>query len=137
MRRVALFGLTSGALIVGAFVLSLLQGRSTPVSSLVLVVLGAGMLATSIRILLPSYSPRFQGQLARFEAMTEAQRVRMFRKQLLVVSIVLLVEIPVAALAWSNVEWQRWITAAIGTTVLSFLVILMVIIVRRRRFTLR
>jgi hypothetical protein len=115
----------------------LLQGRSTPVSSLVLLILGGGMLVTSIRILLPSYRPKFDGQLRRFEAMTEAQRIRMFRKQLLVVTIVLLVEIPVAALAWSNVEWQRWITAAIGTTVLFFLIILAVIIIRRRKFALK
>jgi putative Mn2+ efflux pump MntP len=135
MRRLALTSLLFGALILGAFVLALLQGRSTPVSSLVLLILGGGMLATSIRILLPSYRPKFDGQLRRFEAMTEAERVRMFRKQLLVVAIVLLVEIPVAVLAWSNVEWQRWITAAIGTTVLLFLIILGVII-RRRRFSL-
>jgi putative Mn2+ efflux pump MntP len=135
MRRLALISLLFGALILGAFVLALLQGRYTPISSLVLLILGGGMLATSIRILLPSYRPKFDGQLRRFEAMTEAQRVRMFRKQLLVVAIVLLVEIPVAVLAWSNVEWQRWITAAIGTTVLLFLIILGVII-RRRRFSL-
>jgi hypothetical protein len=134
MRRVAPLLLLTGALIVGGFIPALLQGRPIPAPSLVLAFVGAGILAISIRILLPSFPENVRKRFARLEAMTEEQRVRMFRKQLLVVTIVLLVEIPVAALSWSNVEWQGWITAAIGITVLSFLVILAVIILRRRKF---
>ena len=135
MRRIALSGLAAGALIVGAFLLALLQDRSLPGPSLVFVILGAGILAVSIRIFLPSYPQSIQRRFARLEAMTEEQRQvslgRMIRKQLVVVGVALLVEIPVAAALWSLVEWRSLIAGAVGTTVLSF-VLLGAILLRRR-----
>src|SRR5438128_12196336 len=80
------------------------------------------MLAVSIRILLPSYPQSVQRRFARVEAMTEEQQKaylgRVFRKQLLVVVVVLLIEIPVAALSWSIVDWRPFLARAMGTTVL-------------------
>ena len=136
MRRIALSGLAAGALIVGAFLLALLQGRSVPGPSLAFVILGAGILAVSIRILLPSYSRSVQRRLARLEAMKDEQSQsrldRVFRKQALAVAIVLLIEIPVAALSWSNVDWRPLIAGALGTTLL-LLALLGAIILRRQR----
>src|SRR2546422_8555094 len=94
------------------------------------------MLAVSIRILLPSYPQTVQRRFTRVEAMTEEQRKaylgRVFRKQLFVVVVVLLIEISVAAFSWSIVDWRPFITGAIGTTV-PLLALLGVIILRRRK----
>jgi hypothetical protein len=114
----------TGALIVGGFILALLQGRPIPAPSLVFFILGAGILAVSIRILLPSYPQSAKKRFGKLEAMTTEQRqvylARMFRKQLLAVTIVLLVEIPVGALSWSYVDWRSWIVGMIATTLLSW-----------------
>jgi membrane-associated PAP2 superfamily phosphatase len=59
----------------------------------------------------------------------------MFRKQLLVVTIALIIEIPVAALSWSYVDWREWILGAIATTVL-FLALLVAIILKPRKAAL-
>src|SRR3989442_14765114 len=105
MRRTALFGLIAGAVIVGAFLLSRLEGRSVPGPGLAFVVLGAGILAVSIRILMPSYPQSDERRLARMEAMAEEQRRgylgRLFTRQLVVVVVVLIIEIVVGALFWS------------------------------------
>jgi hypothetical protein len=139
MRRVAPLLLLTGALIVGGFILALLQGRPIPAPSLVFFIFGAGMLAASIRILVPSYPQSVQKRFGKLEAMTEEQRqgylARMFRKQLLVVTIVLIIEIPVAALSWSYVDWRQWIVGAIATTVL-FMVLLGAITLQRRKAAL-
>ena len=136
MRRNALFSLAAGALFVGVFLLEAVQGRSLAAPSLALVILGGGMLAVSIRILLPSYPQSVQRRFARVEAMTEEQQKaylgRVFRKQLLLVIVVLLIEIPVAALSWSIVDWRPFIAEAMGTTVL-LLALLGVIILRHRK----
>ena len=135
-RRNALVSLVAGAVFVGVFVLEAMQGRSLAAPSLALVILGGGMLAVSIRILLPSYPQTVQRGFARVEAMTEEQRKaylgRVFRKQLFVVVVVLLIEISVAAFSWSIVDWRPFITGTIGTTVL-LLALLGVIILRRRK----
>src|SRR5437870_8978427 len=132
MRRIALSGLAAGALIVGAFLLALLQGRSVPGPGLAFVILGAGILAVSIRILLPSYPQSVERRLARVDAMAEDQRRayldRLFRKQLLVVLVVLLIEVPIGAFLWSFVEWRAWIVAAIATTVLLVTLLVALII---------
>jgi hypothetical protein len=124
-----------GALIVGGFILALLQGRPIPAPSLVFFIFGAGMLAGSIRILLPSFPDNVRKRFARLEAMTAGQRqvylARMFRKQLLVITVVLLIEIPVGALSWSYVDWRSWIVGMIATTVL-FWALLAAMIVRGR-----
>ncbi len=133
MRRTALFGLVGGGVIVGAFLLSQLEGRSLPGPGLVLVILGAGMLSVSIRILLPSYPQSVERRLARLEAMAEEQRRaylgRLFRKQLVVVSVVLVIEILIGALSWSSVEWRSWIVASMATTIL-LLILLIALIIR-------
>jgi len=134
MRRTALFGLIAGAVIVGAFLRSRLEGRSLPGPGLAVVILGVGILAVSIRMLLPSYPQSVERRLARLDAMAEEQRRaylgRLFRKQLLVVLVVLLIEVPIGALSWSFVEWRAWIVAAIATTAL--LVTLLVALIIRR-----
>ena len=136
MRRYALFNLIAGAVIAGAFLLEVMQGRSLAADSLALVILGGGLFAVAIRILLRSYPQTVQRQFARVEAMTEEQRKaylgRVFRKQLFVVVVVLLIEISVAAFSWSIVDWRPFITGAIGATVL-LLALLGVIILRRRK----
>jgi len=133
MRRTALFGLVGGGVIVGAFLLSQLEGRSLSGPGLVLVILGAGMLSVSIRILLPSYPQSVERRLARLEAMAEEQRRaylgRLFRKQLVVVSVVLVIEILIGALSWSSVEWRSWIVASMATTIL-LLILLIALIIR-------
>src|SRR5207244_12972488 len=89
MRRTALFGLIAGALIAAAFLRTLLEGRSLPGPELAFVLLGAGILGVSIRILMPSYPQSVERRLARLEAMAEEQRRadlgRRFIKQLVVV----------------------------------------------------
>src|SRR2546422_5975805 len=136
MRRYALFNLLAGAVIVGAFLLEVMQGRSLAADSLALVILGGGLFAVAIRILLPSYPQTVQRQFARAEAMTEEQRKaylgRFFRKQLFVIVVVLLIEVPVAALSWSLVDWRPFIAGALGTTVL-LLPLLGWIILRQRK----
>ena len=136
MRRFALLSLLAGALIGGAFLLEVMQGRSLAAPSLALVILGGGMLAVSIRILLPSYPQTVQRRFARVEAITEEQRKaylgRVFRKQLLVIVVVLLIEVLVAALSWSTVDWRPFIAGAMGTTVI-LLALLGVIILRVRK----
>jgi hypothetical protein len=131
MRRSALSLLVIGVLLVGGF-LELLQARSLPIISFILLIGGAVAVAVSIWILLPSYPESVQKRLAQLEAMTEEQRQtylgRFFRKLLLVFTVVLLSEIPVAALSWSYVDWRPGIVA---TTVL-FLVLLVGLILRRR-----
>jgi hypothetical protein len=135
MRRSAFFVLVPGTAIVGLFLSELLQGRPFPISSVALSIVSAGALVVSIRILLPSYPETVRKRLARLDAMTEEQRreylARMFRKQLLVVTVVLLVEIPVGALSWSYVDWRSWIVGLIATTVL-FWALLAAMIVRGR-----
>jgi len=74
MRRTALFGLIAGALIAAAFLRTLLEGRSLPGPELAFVLLGAGILGVSIRILMPSYPQSVERRLARMEAMAEEQR---------------------------------------------------------------
>jgi hypothetical protein len=124
-----------GALIVGGFILALLQGRPIPTPSLVFFIFGAGILAVSIRILLPSFPDNVRKRFARLEAMTAEQRqvslARTFRKQLLVVTIVLLVEVPVGALSWSYVDWRSWIVGVMATTLL-FWALLAAMILRGR-----
>src|SRR3989442_15701732 len=94
------------------------------------------MLAVSIRILLPSYPQTVQRRFARVEAMTEEQRKAylglVFRKQLFVIVLVLLIEVPVAALSWSIVDWRPFIAGATGTTVIG-LALLGLIILRHRK----
>ena len=136
MRRYALFNLLAGAVIVGAFLLEVIQGRSLAADSLALVILGGGLFAVAIRILLPSYPQTVQRQFARVEAMTEEQRKaylgRFFRKQLFVIVVVLLIEVPVAALSWSVVDWRPFMAGAMGTTVIG-LALLGLIILRHRK----
>src|SRR2546428_6432412 len=115
MRRTALFGLIAGALVAAAFLRTLLEGRSLPGPELAFVLLGAGILAVSIRILMPSYPQSVERRLARMEAMAEEQRRaylgRLFTRQLVVVVVVLIIEIVVGALFWSFTEWRAWIVA--------------------------
>src|SRR3989442_13231905 len=96
MRRNALFSLAAGALFVGVFLLEAVQGRSLAAPSLALVILGGGMLAVSIRILLPSYPQSVQRRFARVEARTEEQQkanlVRGFRNPLLLALSLWLIE---------------------------------------------
>lgn len=91
------------------------------------------MLSVSIRILLPSYPQSVERRLARLEAMAEEQRRaylgRLFRKQLVVVSVVLVIEILIGALSWSSVEWRSWIVASMATTIL-LLILLIALIIR-------
>src|SRR2546422_6823548 len=120
MRRTALFGLIAGALIAAAFLRTLLEGRSLPGPELAFVLLGAGILGVSIRILMPSYPQSVERRLARMEAMAEEQRRaylgRLFIKQLVVVVVVLIIEIVVGALFWSFTEWRSWIVAGPANT---------------------
>ncbi len=135
MRRTALFGLIAGALIAAAFLRTLLDGRSLPGPELAFVLLGAGILAVSIRILMPSYPQSVERRLARMEAMAEEQRRaylgRLFTRQLVVVVVVLIIEIVVGALFWSFTEWRSWIVAGLATTIL--LLILLVALITRRQ----
>ena len=107
---------------VGAFLLDVMRSGSLYPPSLALVILAGGMLAVSIRTLLPSYPETVQRRFARVDAMTQEQRKayfgRVFRKGLLVVVVVLLIEILAAALLWSIVDWRPFIAGAVGTTVL-------------------
>src|SRR3989441_3093766 len=118
MRRTALFGLIAGALVAAAFLRTLLEGRSLPGPELAFVLLGAGILAVSIRILMPSYPQSVERRLARMEAMAEEQRRaylgRLFTRQLVVVVVVLIIDIVVGALFWSFTEWRAWIVAGLG-----------------------
>jgi len=135
MRRTALFGLIAGALVAAAFLRTLLERRSLPGPELAFVLLGAGILAVSIRILMPSYPQSVERRLARMEAMAEEQRRaylgRLFIKQLVVVVVVLIIEIVVGALFWSFTEWRSWIVAGLATTIL--LLILLVALIMRRQ----
>ena len=74
MRRFARLSLVGGGLVVGAFLLEVMRGRSLATPSLALVILAGGMLAVSIRILLPSYPQTVQRRFARVDAMTQEQR---------------------------------------------------------------
>src|SRR2546422_9989323 len=136
MRRFALFGLVAGALTVGTFLLEVMQGRSLTAPSLAFVILSGAMFAVAIRILLPSYPQTVQRRFAREEGMTEEQRKaylgRVFRKQLFVIVFVLLIEVPVAALSWSIVDWRPFIVGAVGTTVIA-LALLGLFILRHRK----
>jgi hypothetical protein len=67
MRRIAPLLLLAGAIIVGGFILAVLQGRPIPAPSLVFFILGGGILAASIRILLPSYPRALRSDLANWK----------------------------------------------------------------------
>src|SRR2546423_5720007 len=109
MRRNALIGLPAGALIVGAFLVAFVQGRAIPGPTLAFVILGGGMLAVSIRVLLPSYPESVKRRLARLEGLArDKQRTldRMIRNQLLAVAAALLIEIPIAIVFCPLDEWR-------------------------------
>ena len=135
MRRFASGGILVGALIVGGFLFALIQGRPIPGTGIVFVALGAGLLAGSVWVLLPSFSARVERRFAKMQAGIEEQQKayldRMLRKQLIGVVVVFFIEIPIAAELWSLVEWRTWIVAFVGTTV-TLLMLLVVIILRRR-----
>src|SRR2546427_1243784 len=88
MRRNAVFGIVAGASIVGAALLAVQQGRSFSGPSLLFVILGAGMLVVSLRLLMPSYSRRLRQKIVALESTPHQLRnervIRLNRKVLLV-----------------------------------------------------
>ncbi len=136
MRRNAEFGVFAGAIIVVAAMFTLLQGRSFSGASLLGAVFGVGLLAVSVRILLPSYPQRVHERWAKLDGLSEEGRRAYVRAGLrrgwVVVFAALLIEVPLAVLLWPLTEWQPWIAAILGTTALM-LALFTVGIVQQRR----
>jgi len=135
MRRNAVFGIVAGASIVGAALLAVLQGRSFSGPSLLFVILAAGMLVVSVRLLMPSYSRQLIQRITALEATSHELRnqrtIRLNRKVLLVLAVVFSVEVLIAFEVWPLREWQSWIAAMLGVT-LMLVVLVSLITVRAK-----
>jgi hypothetical protein len=118
-----ILGFLAGAAIAISAVISLAGGRTLSPPEMVLVVLGAGLLAISVRYLRPGRLDRIR---QRYEAALRsagddrfAAVRRVLRRSLLITILALAIEIPVASLVWSAHGWQPFIAIVIGTTLLT------------------
>ncbi|HYM40444.1 MAG TPA: hypothetical protein VEY12_09970 [Thermoplasmata archaeon] len=139
MKVTAILGLLGGGYFVGAALYAVARGHALSGPDLVLAALGALIVIGSVRILLPSYDRRWRQRFARLESMSEEERrarnLQAARRGRLVLLAAFLIEIPVGVVFWSRTEWDEWIAAMLGTTVLFLL--LFVLLVRKAKPGLR
>jgi hypothetical protein len=127
MKGMAVLMIPVGVYFVAAFLYAVARGRAVSGPDIVLTVLGAGLLITSVSVLLPSHERGWQRRLARLDAMPEEERraymLHVFRRQRYALLVAFLVEIPVALVFWSATPWDDWIASMLGTTLLLILVV--------------
>jgi len=136
LRPLAVLGLLWGGFLVGEFVVSILSGHPWAGSRLPWLASGIAALVGSVLILSPRHASRMDARSTSLAQMPASRRDELVRslaqRSLIGLGLLLILEIPIAILAWPYPEWQPWAVGYLGTTVLALLLVGGIWLAKRR-----